>query len=443
MVESALLFTNRGLLRARDLIEGVPEQGVAFLQTDLDMLDGVATSDAVYHGSVASTLRLRLAFGYELEATPEHLVGILRDNTLIHVRMDEVQAEDRVLLRRGSSVWGKTEPGAFRCVRHPSASNLKIPSTLVLDELTAEACGLLVAEGTLTQRTVAFFSNTDEDNVEAIRQWVHSVGLSLERTACPLDYAIRSVILRQFLAWLGVDYVKAADKQIPAKIMLGGRELMRAFLRGFIEGDGHVDIQKGAIEVSSASERLLQEMQLALLGFGILSARRPKTVIGRDHIYWRLVIYDIEAYEKEVGFISARNQCRLHEALARNAKRKRNPNVDTVPINKYVRRLYEAARTQPSWNHREGRIFGSYVHGSHAPSRAALQRLLKRWEWDCPDECEAIQEFLSLPAAFLAVETIEEREARVVGVCVPEQHEFVVNGFASRTPPELTRNTGG
>ncbi|CAM4542271.1 MULTISPECIES: DEAD/DEAH box helicase family protein [Myxococcus] len=426
----SLIFTDRGLVTAAELAVGVPEEHAAFTEVGVDTSTGRATTNAVYNGGRSPTKRARLALGYELEATPEHPIRVLRDDALAWVRMDELHVGDRVALRRGSEVWGRSSlPEAFRWVKPKYAANLKLPKGLVLDEVAAEACGLLVSEGTLTKRLVTEFTNADADNVGFISRWAASIGIDLSRNGSDsIQYLLCSVVLREWLAWLGLDYTRAAGKCIPRAVRFGGRDIMRAFLRGLFDGDASVDPLKGVIEFCTASERMAREVQVALLGLGILASRHSRTVAGYEQLYWRVTVNDVATFEREVGFSSNWNRLRLREAVARAEGRCRNPNVDTVPINGLVERLYRTAQKQLSWSSQEGRIFGNYVHGEHAPSRAALERMVQRWGSECPTECLPIEAFLELPVAFLSVESIEDGEADVVDLSVPETHEFVANG---------------
>ncbi|WP_222595307.1 DEAD/DEAH box helicase family protein, partial [Myxococcus virescens] len=426
----SLIFTDRGLVTAAELAIGVPEEHAAFTEVGVDTSTGRATTNAVYNGGRSPTKRARLALGYELEATAEHPVRVLREDVLVWVRMDELHVGDRLVLRRGSEVWGRSSLSeAFRWVKPKYATSLKLPKGLVLDEMAAEACGLLVSEGTLTKRLVTEFTNADADNVGFVSRWAESIGVNLRRGGSDsVQYLMHSVVLREWLAWLGLDYTRAAGKCIPRAIRLGGRDIMRAFLRGLFDGDASVDPLKSVIEFCTASERMAREVQVALLGLGILASRHSRTVEGYEQLYWRVTITDVATFEREVGFSSNWNKRRLREAVARAEGRCRNPNVDTVPINGLVERLYRAAQKKVSWSSQEGRIFGNYVHGEHAPSRAALERMVKRWNSECPAECKPIEAFLELQVAFLAVESIEDGEADVVDLSVPETHEFVANG---------------
>ncbi len=432
VADDSLVFTDRGLLTAAEIVGNVPEQHAAFCEVAVDTAEASATTNAIYNGGWSDTRRVRLALGYELEATPEHPIRVLQDGILSWKRADELEPGDRVVIRRGSSVWGSAWPAEpFRWIRPTSASCLTTPCNLALDELGAEVCGLLVAEGTLTAKNSFEFTNADPELVEIVSGWAASLGVELVpgRPGDSIGFAIHSVIVREFLVWLGIDRTRAGEKCIPHAVRRGGRRIMQAFLRGLFDGDASVDPRKPCIEFCTKSERLAREVQIALLGLDILASRHPRSAMwdGQRRTYWRVVVNDLPAFEREIGFSSSRLTMLLRQGIESRATC-RNPNADTIPVNGAVRRLYDVARRTRSWNADEGRLFGNYVHGAHAPSRGALRRLVERWGWECPEECAPIEALLALPVAFLAVEVVEQGRARVVDLSVPVTHEFVANG---------------
>ena len=428
-----MVFTDRGLLTAAEIAGDVPAGHSAFLEIAVDTAYGAKKTNAVFNGGLANTLRIRLALGYELEATPEHPVRVLKNGDFLWKRVDELVPGDRVALRLGSDAWGEVRPEApFRWVRPKTASSVAEPHDLALDEQGAEAIGLLIAEGTLTAANSTAFTNADIDVVDTIQRWARSHGLELVKASSgsTIDFVIHSVIFREYLAWLGVDRATAGAKSIPLRVRTGGPDIMSAFLRGLFEGDAGVDVAQGRIEYTTKSERLAREVQIALLGLGIVSSRhsRRATYNGEQRMYWRIVVRSLEAFERQIGFVSNRKNLALREAITARPDA-RNPNVDTLDVGDKLRSLYEAARRHRSWTHEEGRLFGNYVHGNSAPSREKLRAIVRRWGWLCPEDTAQLERLLELPCCYLPVESIEEGRARVVDLSVPGRHEFVANGI--------------
>ena len=88
-------------------------------------------------------------------------------------------------------------------------------------------------------------------------------------------------------------------EQVPGYIFRATKSHTINFIRDYFDSDRLVD--KDAIGVSSASERLLRDVQMLLLRFGILSSRCSKEI--NDHTYWQLTICDEDAgtFERIIG----------------------------------------------------------------------------------------------------------------------------------------------
>lgn len=115
-----------------------------------------------------------------------------------------------------------------------------------------------------------------------------------------------SYLCRWFRA-LGRTPLKEDLEGLPSCIWKSGKTYMAAFLQCFFEGDGGL---RGRLLMScSPSDAVAQEIQLALLGFGILSRRKP------DRNIYEVVLSGINAkkFHKVIGFFSdkSRHQSRL------------------------------------------------------------------------------------------------------------------------------------
>jgi hypothetical protein len=220
-----------------------------------------------------------------------------------------------------------------------------------------------------------------------------------------------------------------------------------AFLRAFLDSEGSVG--DGVVEVSSASERLLREIQVLLLRFGILCTRKPKRVKGYDHIYWRLSLCgdDLRLFRDQIGFLTPRKQQALDVAAAKLS----NPNLDVVPgARDYVRELRDAirdasARTGANSNRKGSGIkqFGvsfektlnNILNCGRDPTYRFLTRLL---DVAAQVGVTDIRSYWALDAIrnrhffYDPVVEIEDGEAEVVDIEVDDpRHSFVADGFVN------------
>ena len=88
----------------------------------------------------------------------------------------------------------------------------------------------------------------------------------------------------EFFASLGVTVAPATEKRVPASIWCAPRDAVRGFISGLFSADGSVQVNEAkrdcTIRLASSSGDLLQEVQLLLANFGIVSRiyrRRGRT----------------------------------------------------------------------------------------------------------------------------------------------------------------------
>lgn len=430
LAENSLVFTDKGIVQLGELLpNNVPNLFVPHPFT-VDSRNGAAAASGIYDGGYSDTVRAVLRYGYEVEGTPEHPVLIFNGD-FQWKRLENLSCGDFMVLKRGTSVWGSSPETPF--VFHPKKCTNNL-TQIVAPRMTvqaARAIGLLVAEGMFSASTSVAFSNSEEENVAVVRQWIESLGLTLKKKPGDnCDYYVCSVQLRDYLQHIGASMELSATKVIPRAVREGGKEVCRAFLQGYIEGEASVE--KSCIEVSSASKRLLQQTQTLLLGFGILSSLSYKFNTVYNKNYYRLVIYELERFSDEIGFITKRKQEALAAALEAREKVNANPNMCVIPhLSTKLQRIYEAARNTDKWHYRDERMFGNYLprcKRSHRPSRTKIQRILDKYG-DLPlPEIEQIRNIVQSDFEFLPVKTLEKGHARVIDLTVPETHSYVGNG---------------
>ncbi|MBD3261944.1 MAG: hypothetical protein GF334_09840, partial [Candidatus Altiarchaeales archaeon] len=149
---------------------------------------------------------------------------------------------------------------------------------------------------------------------------------------------------------IGVKRGKAKTKVIPWSILQSDRECVRHFVRALV--DAEASVGKEGLEFSSASEELVKQLQIVLLGFGIVSKRSPKKVKAfPDNIYWRLFIFgeNVRKYMNEIGLISPRKIERM--SPLRNIREIQSKNYlydPVVSIEESFGQVYDLTVDDPS-----------------------------------------------------------------------------------------------
>jgi DNA gyrase subunit A len=213
---------------------------------------------------------------------------------------------------------------------------------------------------------------------------------------------------------------RSAERVVPEAILRAPQAVQAAFLRGLFEGDGGVERSgRSLMRVSlvSASKRLLQQVQVMLLHFGIV-ARLTQDTRGTT---WRLILTgarNLQRYAASIGFVSEAKRKAL-EAILSDATGRVLSKTDFVPyLSAYVRRT--------ATRHREWLS----KHNFDRPERLAdaLPRLLEALT---PEDAEFVCALAEGRYFFDPIVAIEDAGTqRVYSIRVASDcHSFVANGF--------------
>ena len=145
--------------------------------------------------------------------------------------------------------------------------------------------------------------------------------------------------------------------QAPELVFRGSKELQRGFLQGLFTADGHINITKNkscSVRLTSVSRQLLEQVQLLLLNFGIVSRiyfnRRGKQVRflpdghGGRKEYECMAYHELsidgqsrDAFAREIGFLIRKKQNKLRQWI--DDKRRNSNRQEYVTSVKEIRRV--------------------------------------------------------------------------------------------------------
>jgi stage V sporulation protein R len=360
---ATLAFTSEGLRPMREVAAGVVR----------DVSDGESRR-RVYDTHVIAdhaTITIHTRRGLSLCGSDNHRV-MRADGTW--ARLDELEAGDRVRVVGGCGLWPerrvalrwsapervsledvaddagvslwtvlrhragervrRADDVARALLRYDAPENRSLPQALAkrapirvpetVDEDLGAFLGYLVGDGHVSRvkRTIGLTTG----DAEQAKAFAALAGrLFGVRAATRLDggryrVSVSSEPLSDLLAHgLGLTHGPSArEKHVPDAILRSPESVVRAFLGAYFDCDGHAGRQ--GVILSSKSARMIQEVQLLLLNFGILSRRRaqPKGM-------WHLHVSGRSAarFAEVVGFGLARKSAALaaHVAAHRSWKR--------------------------------------------------------------------------------------------------------------------------
>ena len=360
-VGSTRIPTTRGLVPIQELAEsGEPfgivtdnrapwgGRGMAGTRTETTLRYGVR---AFKTRSNAPVYRLRTRHGYSVIATPDHPF-LTPDRG--YVPLEDLKPGDRILLQSGEGVWSEDyalpnlEALAQGMAEMALAGDWASGHLVQRRDFRAQYAGLprewsrelgvvlgyLIGDGWLspTSNSAVGWTFASRDELEQVHAWLRSWfgqghvahrGGHYQVTYGRLPY--------QFFAALGVKAVPATEKRVPEMLWRAPREAVVGFLQGLFSADGSVQIQEAkrdcTVRLASSSRALLEDVQLLLLNFGIVSRiyhRRPAmwrpmpNGRGGQRLYhsqpqYELVIGKVnrDRFARRIGFFDEAKQARL------------------------------------------------------------------------------------------------------------------------------------
>ena len=321
---NTLLSTIDGFLPIGELA-GKRPSGFSLLDLTVDTEHGPRQTTHFYRTDPVPLRRVETHHGYGLMGTPEHPVRILNsDGSRGYKKLKHLHPGDTVVLKRGASFGceyqrldasGGEVIGTYRRYRVPD----------VLTEDLSWLFGVVTAEGSVmrknAQRGWVKFASGDREVIDkAVDVFRSCFGHAPEpawgnRAKTYWRVACQSSRVARFFIDAGV-CGHADTKTVPACILRSPRSVVAAFIRGYMDGDGHSD--DFHLAAHSRSGELLQRIHTLLLGFGIRAyLKRYKRTFGPrekpancTRTYWVIKIYGTELvrYHEEIGFTIPRKQ---------------------------------------------------------------------------------------------------------------------------------------
>lgn len=150
---------------------------------------------------------------------------------------------------------------------------LWIPATIEVDEDISELLGWYTAEGSSYKGIIEFSLHAQEtEDSDRISSIIYNrFGLSTTRIidGNRMKLRVNSSILGKFFIHLCGKGAK--NKKIPDCILFSNKNNIISFLKGYTRGDGHVG--REAVSITTASEKLADQIKFILLQLNILSRK--------------------------------------------------------------------------------------------------------------------------------------------------------------------------
>jgi ribonucleoside-diphosphate reductase alpha chain len=394
----------------------------------------------------AEIYEITTELGVKLKSTANHLITAVdkKKGDFVWREAENLKIGDWVPIVLGGHFGEEIRLPSFFPNRHFNSNSLNIPS--IFTEELAELLGLYMADGCINRGRLIFsVDSQDQDLVERIIYLMDSVfDLKLgsqwkKENQDYVDLVFYSRDLERYFKTTGWRKENAKTAFVPQEIFLSKPEIAKSFLRGLFEGDGTIH-NDGYPILISISSRLISEVQQLLLGLGLISKIKRKTVQGiKGHkglndIYILIVLTNRshEKFKNEIRFISERKNNNFLKYF-RNKKIEYSDLIPCIPeiFAKYYKRTGRGCgprKTKKGINSAYYRAVWHYIKGDRQPTRIHLTDLIRKFEFLKTDP--ALKCLMDEKFFFTRITSIKKKDnVRTMEIEVPASNSYVANGF--------------
>ncbi len=314
------IATDKGLIPAKELADRLDAGETIRAQTH----KGWHPFTHVFRNGTKDLYEVTTSRGYSVRVTLDHKMGVLRDGEIVTVPLRELEEGDEILLLLGENPKNHTEyvPLVSTPYQRSKMSTTLNEQITLPTHLTAELAyvlGYAYGDGYVIQGKKVTWS--DEKGLSL--SVAHAYPEIQERLMTTLkklfsvypiveqgDGACNNVKIysRMIVEWLqenGMLKQKTEYVRVPEAIFRSPAEVVASFIGGYFDADGSDRSNKGGYGIDSVCREMLEDIQLLLLAYGIVSHIhiQDRSLLGWRHIY-RLVVTGAQFKERFRKFIS-------------------------------------------------------------------------------------------------------------------------------------------
>ncbi len=445
--------TEHGLIEMGNIVPqlavdtwGKHKDGSLLVMTD----DGPKISDECYNHGKSEVITLITERGYNVTATPEHRFRVINEEgEYVWKYLRDIKTGDWLALQKDTCP-EKTDYKLPEFVYKPHFNAQPVLLPTEISQEFGEFIGYFIGDGAFstnkhnTHRIILSFGLDEKDVIEEMiyrtKKLFGAMPLfSQKKNDNSINAFYNRTILGEWLKHIGVYKKSALTAKVPEIVFRGGRAFAEAFVRGLFTADGTIT-KEGFISLSSASEKLIEGVQILLLSLGIPTLKcisiNKKNSLSKNPQY-RLNIITEEGcriFAERIGFLSHKKNERLKLCFHRKFEQN-----DILPNQeRYLRSLYSyvgrgcaEGKKSRGANRRFYRDIQHYISekkGKRNLTAKALRRLAKQYSEIMHSK---LRWFLENNQFYDQVVSLEEGEDWTVDLSVPENNTYIANGFVS------------
>lgn len=443
VVGDTLVNTEKGLVYVKDL-DSKPEQ----LRSSL----GMQKCGDFWQVEKKPTLKVTTQLGFQLEGALGHKVLTIDDaGRFCYKKLERIAVGDSLFISKGAMHFGDKVDLTPFVKDFPATGNYRdcfIPP--VLDERLSYFLGLLTGDGGLTVDNYLGFTNTDQDVLALYKKVVfsyfgkHPSEQVDENGKYTLSTGSKKFF--HFLKAVGLGGKYAQEKSFPEIILRAPKRDICAYVRGLFDTDGGAYLYPGTshrykVSFTSTSARLVEELQLVLLGLGIISSRSENNS-GRKRTLYQLEISNkksVLTFHEHIGFSCQRKaevlDCIVREINNTDLEREhfdRIPNLE-VPLRALCVKIRKQGKGFGYLNLWKTFDNDGNLRSKGGITRTRLSKLLQFAEEKGihGEEVDNLRTALEKKGVFCQTVSIEPGYACTYDFTVDKAHDYFSNGFIS------------
>jgi hypothetical protein len=340
-ISDGYLATNRGLVDISNF-GSKRKEGVSSISSHFRIYSGVKNKcrqpNYFYKEKVNQTIKIKTFFGYEIEGTLEHPI-LIKDKYIskgtphYHIickKLSDIQEGDEVVIIPPNCFSDSEFSNKFKFVYKKNKHANNMNKIFIPNKMTPELgrfFGYVIGDGNLQKNTITIYQNIKYKKVHEDIMKLYSyfkLEPNIEQRENCIYYYFRSSILtslvRKILFETNKINITSPNRKIPQAIFSASKDVQIAFLEAYINCESYLYVKKGNLELSSASLKLLQQIQIILLNLGIFVKLHSKFNKKYQRNYYRLVFSVIELYKLF-------QLCHLAKYYDYIPKKSQNPNI--------------------------------------------------------------------------------------------------------------------
>ncbi|MHA1690074.1 MAG: LAGLIDADG family homing endonuclease, partial [Candidatus Heimdallarchaeaceae archaeon] len=386
--------------------------------------------------------KVKTSSGKELTVTPTHPLYMLKDGLIHSKETQNISKGEYIATPRELEV--KPNPKITETIERgkTNANRIAIPP-LITNEF-ARFLGYICGDG-YVQKTntssIIWFTNNDEiilnDYISCLKATFgnikHTIRDSREGKTAK-DVYVSSIELGRLMEKISPSFYEgASNKVVPSIILRAPKEAVKGFIRAYFNSDGYGGKERCTVSATSASKKLLTDIQFLLTRFGIISQlgyTHAKSQTSPKRKYYRLKITSTEQFEKfktQIGLNSYKGEL-LEKKKTSNTNQDIIPNIGTLLLQ--IRKDLKLFQKQMGISRS---TYQHYERGDRNPSRASLKNIVLELKKQKSSEKIERLEYLAASDIFwdqiVEIKEITPNFEWVYDLQVPETHNFVANGI--------------